>query len=102
MSNDEFQINQVDLRVESCTLKDLILLNSGGNLPKMGIKATIRIPEYQRPYVWKEKQVKKLLLDLVEYFDDKRTEKQGKEGEEYTYIISNLRKKTDFLTRMKQ
>jgi hypothetical protein len=39
---------------------------------------------------------------IQELKDDKRTEKQGKEGEEYTYIISNLRKKTDFLTRMKQ
>jgi hypothetical protein len=39
---------------------------------------------------------------IQEIKDDKRTEKQNKEGEEYTFIISNLRKKTDFLMRVKQ
>jgi hypothetical protein len=39
---------------------------------------------------------------IQELKDDKRTEKQNKEGEEYTYIISNLRKKTDFLMKVKQ
>jgi hypothetical protein len=39
---------------------------------------------------------------IQEIKDDKRTQKEGKEGEEYGYIISNLRKKTDFLTKIKQ
>jgi hypothetical protein len=39
---------------------------------------------------------------IMELKDDKRTEKEGKEGEEYSYIISNLRKKTDFLRKVKQ
>ncbi len=39
---------------------------------------------------------------IQELKDEKRTKKETKEGEEYTYIISNLRKKTDFLTKIKQ
>lgn len=39
---------------------------------------------------------------IQEVKDEKRTEKKNKEGEEYTYIISNLRKKTDFLLRVKK
>jgi len=38
---------------------------------------------------------------LRELKDDKRKVKKDKEGEEYSYIISNLRKKTDFLRRVK-
>jgi hypothetical protein len=33
--------------------------------------------------------------------DDKRIVKKDKEGEEYSFIISNLRKKTDFIRRIK-
>ncbi len=39
---------------------------------------------------------------IRELKDDKRTVKKDKNGEEYSYIISNLRKKTDFLRRIKQ
>lgn len=39
---------------------------------------------------------------IQELKDDKRTTKQNKEGPEYTYMISNLRKKTDFLMRVKK
>lgn len=39
---------------------------------------------------------------IQEVKDEKRTEKKNKEGEQYTYIISNLRKKTDFLMRVKK
>jgi hypothetical protein len=39
---------------------------------------------------------------IQELKDDKRTEKRDKEGAEYSYIISSLRKKTDFLTKIKQ
>ncbi len=38
---------------------------------------------------------------LREMKEDKRKVKGGKEGEEYNFIISNLRKKTDFLRRVK-
>jgi len=39
---------------------------------------------------------------IRELKDEKRTEKKGDDGEEYRFIISNLRKKTDFLRRIKQ
>ena len=39
---------------------------------------------------------------IRELKDDKRKVKKDKQGEEYSFIISNLRKKTDFLRRMKQ
>lgn len=39
---------------------------------------------------------------IQELKDEKRTKKESKEGEEYSYIISNLRKKTDFLTKIRQ
>ena len=39
---------------------------------------------------------------IRELKDDKRSEKKNKEGEEYSFIISNLRKKTDFLRRVRQ
>ncbi|MCB2218892.1 MAG: hypothetical protein KQI35_00755 [Bacteroidetes bacterium] len=39
---------------------------------------------------------------IRELKDDKRTVKKNKDGEEYSFIISNLRKKTDFLRRIQQ
>ncbi|MCF8369685.1 MAG: hypothetical protein K9G76_11650 [Bacteroidales bacterium] len=39
---------------------------------------------------------------IRELKDDKRTVKKDKEGEEYSFIISNLRKKTDFLRMIQQ
>ena len=39
---------------------------------------------------------------IRELKDDKRKIKKDKEGEEYSFIISSLRKKTDFLRRVSQ
>jgi hypothetical protein len=39
---------------------------------------------------------------IRELKDDKRKIKKDKHGEEYSFIISNLRKKTDFLRRIMQ
>lgn len=39
---------------------------------------------------------------IRELKDDKRTVKKDRDGEEYSFIISNLRKKTDFLRRIQQ
>ena len=39
---------------------------------------------------------------IRELKDGERTEKESKKGDEYTFIISNLRKKTDFLRRIRQ
>lgn len=54
------------LQVVSCTLEEL--LNCASN-PIQGTSITgqLHIPEYQRPYVWKEKQINQLLNDYIEY-----------------------------------
>jgi hypothetical protein len=42
----------------TCTLEDLLSFEGG---------YTLEIPDYQRPYVWKEKQTDKLLRDLNDF-----------------------------------
>jgi uncharacterized protein with ParB-like and HNH nuclease domain len=54
------------LEVASCTLAEL-LDTSTTVVPNTSIKGQLTIPEYQRPYVWREKQIKKLLSDLIEH-----------------------------------
>ena len=54
------------VEVVSCTFKDLIRTNHDA-IPGTGIKGQLFIPEYQRPYVWKEKQINRLLDDFIEY-----------------------------------
>lgn len=64
---------QNDLQVASCTLSQL--LNSCNSLlPQTDIKGQLSIPEYQRPYVWGEKQINALLDDWLEY-DETKAEK---------------------------
>ena len=59
-------VNENKLIVTSCTLTDLLESNNK-EIPKTGIVAQLNIPEYQRPYVWNEKQINKLLDDWIEY-----------------------------------
>ncbi len=59
------------LIVTSCSLADL-LKSSSSKLPDTTIKGQLSIPEYQRPYVWGEKQINTLLDDWLEY--SKRSE----------------------------
>lgn len=54
------------LKVTSCTLTELLECNTN-EIPNTGIVAQLNIPEYQRPYVWNEKQINKLLDDWIEY-----------------------------------
>jgi len=62
--------NKIPLQVASCTLSEL--LNSVVEpIPETSIQGQLVIPEYQRPYVWKEKQINSLLTDLVEYHENK-------------------------------
>lgn len=59
-----------DIQVASCTLAEL--LNSWHcEIPGTNIKGQLTIPEYQRPYVWGEKQINNLLNDWKEYVDIK-------------------------------
>lgn len=62
------------IEVISCTLKALI--NTYWQpIPNSDIIGQLCIPEYQRPYVWKEKQINRLLDDFVEYHNNADTEK---------------------------
>ena len=62
-----------DLQVVSCTLGEL-LNSSIKPIPGTSISGQLCIPEYQRPYVWKEKQVNQLLDDFIEYEESKTSE----------------------------
>lgn len=54
------------VKVHSCTLLDLLNTNSS-EIQGTGISGQLAIPEYQRPYTWREKQINRLLDDLIEY-----------------------------------
>ncbi|MBI9063872.1 MAG: DUF262 domain-containing protein [Marinilabiliaceae bacterium] len=57
------------LQVASCSLSEL-LNTSKEKIPNTTIQGQLTIPEYQRPYVWREKQINRLLSDLMEYSND--------------------------------
>lgn len=54
------------IEVASCSLSELFNAVNR-NIPQTNISGTLSIPEYQRPYVWKEKELKKLLKDVEAY-----------------------------------
>src|SRR5690606_8363221 len=56
----------MSVQVASCTLQELLNTNQQA-IPSTGIAGQLTIPEYQRPYVWREKQINRLLNDLTEY-----------------------------------
>lgn len=59
-------LNNKDVQVVSCTLEDLFNSHSK-KIKDTEIQGQISIPEYQRPYVWREKQINRLLKDFEEY-----------------------------------
>lgn len=62
------------IEVESCTIEELFACTDK-NIGSSTIKGQLSIPEYQRPYVWGSKQLKKLIRDVQEYRADKREDK---------------------------
>jgi hypothetical protein len=56
------------LEVASCSLKDLLIAETTP-LENSTISGILAIPEYQRPYVWGEKEVLRLLRDISEHQD---------------------------------
>jgi Protein of unknown function DUF262 len=71
--NLDISIGQ-DVQVTSINFKELIQANQTP-MPKINLKGQLCIPEYQRPYVWKEKQINRLLNDLIEYHNNCDKEK---------------------------
>lgn len=57
-----------EVQVISCTFQDLLNAHLGKRpISNSEIVGKLTIPEYQRPYVWTEKQINRLLNDLNEY-----------------------------------
>lgn len=50
----------MSVQVASCTLQELLNTNQQA-IPNTGIAGQLTIPEYQRPYVWEEKQLKSII-----------------------------------------
>jgi hypothetical protein len=59
-------MEEIGVKVISCTFMELVNTFCEA-IPNSDIKGQLFIPEYQRPYVWKEKQINRLLDDFVEY-----------------------------------
>ncbi len=57
---------KTDVKVTSCTLMELLSSNKQ-RIPNTEIEGQLTIPEYQRPYVWLEKQINQLLDGIIEY-----------------------------------
>lgn len=57
-----------DIKVISCTFQELLYAHLEEiPISNSEIVGRLTIPEYQRPYVWTEKQINRLLNDLNEY-----------------------------------
>ncbi|OYU82524.1 MAG: hypothetical protein CFE24_15255 [Flavobacterium sp. BFFFF2] len=56
----------MEIKVISCTLQELLNSNTTA-IPGTTIKGQLSIPEYQRPYIWKEKQINQLLDSIIEH-----------------------------------
>ncbi|MCB9426627.1 MAG: DUF262 domain-containing protein [Flavobacteriales bacterium] len=57
-----------EVQVISCSFQELIDAHLNNQaIPNSEIAGKLTIPEYQRPYVWTEKQINRLLNDLNEY-----------------------------------
>ncbi|MCH4552197.1 DUF262 domain-containing protein [Aestuariibaculum lutulentum] len=56
----------MSVKVVSCTLQELFNTNKKA-IENTAIQGQLIIPEYQRPYVWKEKQINQLLDSVIEH-----------------------------------
>lgn len=56
----------MSVQVTSCTLQDLFDTRNKA-IKGTNIKGQLSIPEYQRPYVWKEKQINQLFDSIIEH-----------------------------------
>ncbi|MFD0976562.1 DUF262 domain-containing protein [Salinimicrobium gaetbulicola] len=65
-----------EVQVISCTFQHLLDAHlKGVRILNSDIKGKLNIPEYQRPYVWTEKQINRLLNDLSDYQQRDETDK---------------------------
>lgn len=57
-------LTETGVTVVSCNAKQLL----SGHFEQGELNGQLRIPEYQRPYVWKKKQLQKLVTDLNNFY----------------------------------
>lgn len=62
------------VKVESCSLEQLFKVQHSP-IGDSEIIGKLTIPEYQRPYVWQEKEINTLLRDLGEFLEIREVEK---------------------------
>ncbi len=67
-------MENIGVKVISCSFNDLLNTYRDA-IPNSDIKGQLSIPEYQRPYVWKEKQINRLLNDFIEYHQNTDSDK---------------------------
>ena len=67
-------MENIGVKVISCTFNELVNAYRE-SIPNSDIKGQLFIPEYQRPYIWKEKQINRLLDDFIEYKNNKDSDK---------------------------
>lgn len=72
--NNILEAKHKDIEVISCTFEDL-LNTRFSKIPGSLIHGQLYIPEYQRPYIWNEKQINRLLDDFREYNANNDSEK---------------------------
>ncbi|MCB1658365.1 MAG: DUF262 domain-containing protein, partial [Pseudomonadales bacterium] len=58
----------MEVKVASCSVEQLFKGVGIIASDKSIIKGGLHLPEYQRPYRWKEEQLKRLLKDLKSHF----------------------------------
>lgn len=59
-----------NVQVVSCSLKELFASYKEPIL-NTSIRGQLTIPEYQRPYIWKKKQINQILDSLLEHYENK-------------------------------
>jgi uncharacterized protein with ParB-like and HNH nuclease domain len=80
---------QKDIQVISCSFSDLINTYRTA-IPNSNIAGQLFIPEYQRPYVWNEKQINKLLDDFIEYKTNLALAKKDNEVHIANFYLGNI------------
>jgi len=68
------RVKAKNIQVVSCTFRQLVNTYYEA-IPNTDIIGQLFIPEYQRPYVWKEKQINRLLDDFLIYNKNTDSEK---------------------------
>ncbi|SHG68309.1 Protein of unknown function DUF262 [Salegentibacter echinorum] len=76
------------IKVTSCSIADLFQLQNVA-LPGTNISGKLSIPEYQRPYVWRKRQLSKLVDDFSKFFNSYEL------GDPHYYLGSIIIHQTD-------